>query len=184
MSLLEAASRAYGRVDDDACVVPNLFSGCEEAAAAALKELEVVSFLNVPELVGCDKDPGLSRVIVGLLRLEREVVGLSIPDRCEETVAVEVLRAELELVGAVMRDDEAVLRSGFSVDVAARKELVVLRSVLSVLPMALEDVVVLLSDFSGGALARDEVRALRSDLSAAPAGCEEAVVLRLFVSDA
>lgn len=55
------------------------FSGCE-AVAAVRRELDVVCFLKVPELAECDKDPGLSLVAVGLLRLEREVVGLSIPD--------------------------------------------------------------------------------------------------------
>lgn len=98
-------------------------------AAALRKEVEVVGFLKVPVLAECEDDPGLSLVVVGLLRLERDVVGLSTPDLWEETVAVDGL---LAMIGPVARDDKGRFRSFLSVDAVDRDEAVVCRLGLSV----------------------------------------------------
>lgn len=54
-------------------------SGCE-AAAAVRTEFEVFCFLRAPTLADCDSDVGRSLVVVGLFKLDRELVGLSTPD--------------------------------------------------------------------------------------------------------
>lgn len=176
VSLLACLSEE--RVAGEAWIVLNLFfSGCE-VAAAVRREFDVVCFLRVPVLADCDKDPGLSRVAVGLLRLEREVVGLSTPDLWEETVAVEVLRP---IVGPVARDDIGVTRPVFSRGAVVREDVVVFRFDFSPPPMARDDIFVFLSERSAG-VARGVVKVLRSGLSPVVVARDEVGALRSGLS--